>query len=94
MEILKFEPIPELSPRLRQCLLFIVQYFRKFSKYPTQKEIARGLGLKNKTVTVSGYLEPLIKKGYLSRTFGKRNIRLTNLSDRLISEEDTKSVFK
>jgi Mn-dependent DtxR family transcriptional regulator len=90
MEISKFDPIPELSPRLKQCLLFIARYFRKFSKYPTQKEIARGLGLKEKTVTVSGYLDPLIRKGFLSRTFGKRNIRLTNLSDRITSEEDIK----
>lgn len=92
MDLSQREPIPDLSPRLRECLLFIAWFFLKNGMYPTQNEIARGIGLSKKTRTATGYVDPLIKKGFLVKASdsGKRNLRLTPLADRVITEKDIK----
>jgi predicted transcriptional regulator len=90
IDLSKIEPLPDLGPKLKQCLIFIAWYFQKHAKYPTQSEIARGIRLSPKTKTASGYVDPLVRKGFLikSTVGGKRNIRLTQLADKILSEED------
>ena len=93
MDLSKNQPIPELPKRLKETLLFIAWYFQKYNQYPTQMEIARGIGLSKKTKTAAGYIEPLIKKGYLSKEnqSGKRKLRLTTIADKAITETDLKN---
>ena len=90
MDLSKNEPIPELPKRLKETLMFIAYYFKNYKQYPTQFEIARGIGLSEPTKTAAGYVEPLIKKGYLSKTndSGKRKIRLTALADLALTETE------
>lgn len=90
MDLSQREPIPELSPRLKECLLFIAWFFVEHKMYPTQREIARGINLSKRTQTASGYVEPLVKKGFLEKATGsgKRNLRLTQLADLVITEEE------
>jgi hypothetical protein len=90
MDLSKTEPLPDLPRRLRETLVFVASYFRTYQRYPTQNEIARGIGLSKKTSSAAGYIEPLVRKGYLSksRSGGRRNIRLTALADAVLSETD------
>lgn len=91
MNLSSQEPLPPLSPRLRECLFFIAWYFVNNKMYPTQKEIASGLRLTEKTKTATGYVEPLVKKGYLRKEHNvKRNLRFTTLSDLLITDNEIK----
>ena len=63
--------------------------------YPSQKEIACALRLSEKTKTATGYVEPLVKKGYLKKENNvKRNLRLTALSDFVITENELKKYGK
>lgn len=96
MDLSEKKPIPELSKRLKQTLLFIAWYFYENSYYPTQLEIARGIGLSKKTNSAAGYVEPLIKKGFLSKTneTGKRKLRLTHLADLVLNETDVQNYAK
>jgi SOS-response transcriptional repressor LexA len=68
MQLSLRDPIPPLTVRQRQCLFFIAWYFNKHNMYPTQNEIARGLGLSQKTKCATGYVEALIKKKFLERS--------------------------
>jgi len=72
----RVEPLPPLSRRQQDCLAFVWAYYIQHGRYPTQREITRSLGIKS--ATAEGLLEPLRKKGYLTRRLRRRrNIRLT-----------------
>ncbi len=83
-EILR--PIEPLTDRQFECLKFIYLYFVERRYYPTQKEIAEGLGVKSNTAAF--FTEPIVKKGYLFLEPGRhRNIRLTPLAIKLLTEK-------
>lgn len=69
-------PLPPLTDRQAECLIYLFNYFAEHRYYPTQREIAKQMNLKtNSAVT---FLEPLHKKGYLEKEPGRsRNIHLT-----------------
>jgi hypothetical protein len=92
MELSKCQPIPELPSRLKETLLFIACYFKRNKRYPTQFEIARGIGLSIGTNTAAGYVDPLVRKGFLIKdnACGKRKIRLTAMADSILSEQEMK----
>jgi len=69
-------PLPPLTVRQTECLLFIFNYFTEHRYYPTQREIAKQMNLKTNSAAI--YIEPLLKKGYVEKEPGKsRNIHIT-----------------
>ena len=72
--------MPPLSPRQEQLLKFLYVYYQAKRCYPTQRECSTALGLKSSQVT--GYLDPLVKKGYVARSgeFVRRGIQLTPIA--------------
>jgi DNA-binding MarR family transcriptional regulator len=69
-------PLPPLTERQAECLVYLFKYFSEYRYYPTQREIAKKMNLK--TNSAATFLEPLRKKGYLEKEPGKnRNINLT-----------------
>lgn len=84
LEILS--PVETLTDRQFECLKFIYLYFIERRYYPTQKEIAAGLGVKSNTAAF--FTGPMQKKGYLYVEQGRhRNIRLTQLAIELLREK-------
>src|SRR5208282_390061 len=79
-------PFEPLTDRQFECLKFIYLYFVERRYYPTQKEIAEGLGVKSNTAAF--FTEPIQKKRYLHVEPGRhRNIRLTPLAIKLLTEK-------
>jgi repressor LexA len=66
----------ELTGRQRQVLDFIVSYIDHNGYPPTQREIARHLGVSG-TLPVAKHLAALEKKGHLRRDEGSRGLSLT-----------------
>jgi Mn-dependent DtxR family transcriptional regulator len=79
------DPLPRLTKRQIECLRFIATYLMQHNDYPSQKEIAIAMGLRSNTAYT--FTEPLQKKGYLNKTYevGRRNLRLTNLADKILN---------
>jgi DNA-binding MarR family transcriptional regulator len=75
--------LPPVTEKQGKCLEFILTYFLENRYYPTQRELARAMGVRSNTAGM--YLEPLETKGYIMREPGRqRNIRLTqNALERL-----------
>ncbi len=84
-------PMQNLSIRQADCLRFIAQYLQTHEQYPTQREIANGMGIKSNTAY--HFTEPLKKKEYLytDSKFGKRNIRFAPIAFRFIKNEKRKN---
>jgi len=57
--------MPRLTARQLEILTFLYSYYIKNRFYPTQREIAGGVGLA--TNNCGAYIQPLIRKGYLER---------------------------
>lgn len=78
MPIDPLEPIPSLSKRQTEILLYIGQYFAAHREAPSHTEIREYLGLGERT-NVGPYLAPLFKRGYLERANAsiKGRMRLT-----------------
>lgn len=69
-------PLPPLTKKQEECLIFIFNYFSKNRYYPTQREISKHMNLKSNSAAI--FIEPLIKKGYIEKEPGKsRNIHIT-----------------
>lgn len=69
-------PLPPLTERQEECLVFLFNYFTEHRYYPTQREIANYMKLKSNSAAI--FIEPLLKKGYLEKEPGKnRNIQIT-----------------
>lgn len=69
-------PLPPLTEKQKECLIFLFNYFTEHRYYPTQREIAEHMNLKSNSAAI--YIEPLLKKGYLEKEPGKnRNIHIT-----------------
>lgn len=85
---LKIKVFPKLSQRQKSCLSYIAWYVLKFKDYPTQKEISDALSLSSNSAW--SYTEALLKKGYITKTkdIGVRNIRLTELVDGVLKNQD------
>jgi len=62
-------PLPPLTDKQEECLIYLFSYFTEHRYYPTQREIARQMHLKSNSATI--FIEPLIKKGYVEREPGK-----------------------
>lgn len=75
--------LPPLSERQQVLLRFLWDFYQTRRYFPTHRECAEALKLRS--TQVGGYLEPLIKKGYVVRlNQPSRNITLTQLAvDRL-----------
>ena len=72
----ELKPLPPLTKRQKECLLFIFDYFSENHYYPTHREVARQMDIK--TNSAATFLDPLEKKGYIMKGPGKnRNIQLT-----------------
>jgi Mn-dependent DtxR family transcriptional regulator len=68
--------LPPVTDKQAKCLEFIWDFFLTNRFYPTQREVAREMGVQSNTAEM--YFTPLIEKGYLTREPGRqRNIRLT-----------------
>jgi DNA-binding MarR family transcriptional regulator len=74
--------LPPVTEKQAKCLEFILNYFLEYRYYPTQREVAKAMGIQSTTAEM--YLQPLEEKGYLNRERNKkskrgkqRNIRLT-----------------
>src|SRR5947209_7476795 len=68
--------LPPVTQKQGRCLEFILNYFVENRYYPTQREVAREMGVRSNTAEM--YLQPLEAKGYIVREPGRqRNIRLT-----------------
>ncbi len=69
--------LPPVTEKQAKCLEFILNYFLEHRYYPTQREVAKEMGIQSNTAEM--YLQPLVEKGYLTRESKKqsRNIRLT-----------------
>jgi Mn-dependent DtxR family transcriptional regulator len=68
--------LPPVTEKQAKCLEFILNYFLENRYYPTQREVAKEMGIQSNTAEM--YLQPLEDKGYLTREPNKqRNIRLT-----------------
>ncbi|MHA0036779.1 LexA family protein [Deinococcus sp. PESE-13] len=73
------EPMPALSKRQAEVLLFVGQYFARHHEMPSHAEIREQLQLGPQT-NVGPYLRPLFERGYLERAGSsvKGRMRLTN----------------
>lgn len=77
------EPEPVLTDRQAECLRYLYRYFREHAYYPTQREIAEAMGLR--TTTAAVYLDPLEKKGVVTRAGrSRRNVRITPQGVRML----------
>jgi Mn-dependent DtxR family transcriptional regulator len=73
----RLKVLPALTDNQAKCLLYIYNFYTEHKHFPTQREIARALGIRSNTAAM--YTDPLIRKGYLVRVSEReRNIRLTN----------------
>ncbi len=69
-------PLPPLTERQQECLVYLFNYFAEKRYYPTQREIAKHMNLKTNSAAI--FIDPLIKKGYIEKEPGKnRNIHIT-----------------
>ncbi|HOJ42739.1 MAG TPA: hypothetical protein PK800_01335 [Syntrophorhabdaceae bacterium] len=70
------KPLPPLTEKQEECLIYVFNYFIENRYYPTQREIAQHMKLKSNSAAI--FIEPLIKKGYIEKEPGKnRNIHIT-----------------
>lgn len=79
------EPLPSLSTRQADVLLFVGQYFAVHRQAPVHAEIREHLELSDRT-NVGPYLRPLFERGYLEKagTGIRGRMKLTPLGiDRL-----------
>lgn len=68
--------LPVITSRQAECLEFIHSYLSARRDYPTQREVASAMDIRQSSA--ADVLDALEKKGYLSRLPGaRRNIRLT-----------------
>jgi DNA-binding MarR family transcriptional regulator len=75
-EIDDLAPLPRLTERQAECLHYLFTYFSENHYYPTQREITAQMNLK--TNSAATFLDPLLKKGYITKIPSKnRNIKLT-----------------
>ncbi len=79
----------DLTPRQKQILNYIYDYYRANGYPPSVREICAATGLKS-TATVHAYLVQLEKKGYLSRNPQKP--RAIDLMNRKMIDRDTVKV--
>lgn len=71
--------LPPLSERQLVLLRYLWNYYADHRYFPTHRECALAMNLRS--TQVGGYLEPLIKKGYVQRlALGARNITLTPIA--------------
>jgi hypothetical protein len=49
MDISKIQPLEDLSIRQKDCLIVVAEFLKIHKKYPTQREIAKIMGLKSNT---------------------------------------------
>lgn len=67
--------LPALTPRQQQVLDFIAAWQAAEGHPPTLREIAEGLGLRQHS-SAQGYLDVLVRKGWLARDSRHRGLRL------------------
>jgi repressor LexA len=79
----------DLTPRQKQILNYIYDYYRANGYPPSVREICAATGLKS-TATVHAYLVQLEKKGYLNRNPQKP--RAIDLMNRKMIDRDTVKV--
>lgn len=70
--------LPRLTARQTETLAWFFAYWSAHRHAPTQREIARGLGASSRTTTAARLVDPLVRRGYLTRIGSvSRNLRLT-----------------
>jgi len=79
---------PSLTTRQREVLLFLLDFARQRSEYPTYSEIANQFSVSRPTA--GRFLEQLVKKGYIEKDTKShiRNIRVTSRGLRRLEMDD------
>ncbi|MDI9570419.1 MAG: hypothetical protein QM278_06825 [Pseudomonadota bacterium] len=85
------ESVTPLSPKQREVLVYLFEYFHDHNYYPTHREIVNHIGVAG--TTAAAYVNPLIAKGYVEKTVAAgrgRNIRITELGLTYLRTMDAK----
>ena len=80
------EPLPSLTRRQEEILMFVGHTYARRRQAPLLTEIREHLGLSKRT-NIEPYLLPLYEKGYLlsGPRFGRRALQLTPLAIEMLA---------